>query len=372
MHVEMSIDQMFSLRPAMGLSEYKGPLDNLFLTGASNASGRWHYGRIRTQRRARRAEAPRLRQAMTPDARRYARQITLPDVGTEGQQRLAGASVFVVGAGGLGAPALHHLVASGVGTVAFADFDRVDVSNLHRQTLYASDDVGRLKAEAAADRLRAVNPEVDVRPHAVKLTAANAAVLIGPHDVVLDGSDSFATRYVVNDASVATGTPTVFASVSQFSGQASVFGAENGPCYRCLFPSPPPPGLVPNCEDGGVLGVAPSLLGTIQAAEALKWVLGIGTPLVGRLLLVDLLDLSFREITVDRDPECATCGRGASEPATDTAPGDVTADELRRRLAGASPPLLLDVRQPEERAGGPHRRAGDPAGRGGGPGRRNP
>ncbi|MEL7362311.1 MAG: HesA/MoeB/ThiF family protein, partial [Bacteroidota bacterium] len=213
---------------------------------------------------------------------RYARQVRLPEVGVDGQERLQEGSALVVGAGGLGAPALHHLVASGVGRVGVIEFDTVDLTNLHRQTLYSTDDVGRPKLEAARDRLHAINPDVVVEAHEGRLSAANADLLIGSYDLVLDGSDTFSTRYAVNDASVRTSTPNVFASVSQFSGQASIFGTENGPCYRCLFPEPPPPDLIPNCEDGGVLGVVPSLLGTIQAAEAIKWMLGVGSSLVGR------------------------------------------------------------------------------------------
>lgn len=289
-----------------------------------------------------------------PTGLRYARQLRLPGVGLDGQQRLAEASVLVVGAGGLGAPALHHLVASGVGRVGFVEFDHVDVTNLHRQTLYATGDVGRPKAEAARDRLAAVNPEVAIEAHPVRLTAANADALVSQYDLVLDGSDTFGTRYVVNDASVRTGTPNVFASVSQFSGQISVFGTETGPCYRCLFPDPPPPGLIPNCEDGGVLGVVPSLLGTLQATEALKWILGIGDPLVGRLLLIDTLTMDVREIAVERDPACPACGRAGGRretPAPDALPDDITAAELRSRLDSAAP-VLVDVREaPEHHAG---------------------
>jgi adenylyltransferase/sulfurtransferase len=284
------------------------------------------------------------------DALRYARQIRLPDVGIEGQRRLAGAAVLVVGAGGLGAPALHHLVASGVGRVGFVEFDHVDVTNLHRQTLYTTSDVGRPKAEAARDRLEAINPEITVEAHPVRLGAGNAEALLADYDLVLDGSDTFATRYVVNDASVRTGTPNVFASVSQFSGQISVFGTETGPCYRCLFPDPPPPDLIPNCEDGGVLGVVPSLFGTLQAAEALKWLLEIGTPLVGRLLMIDALTMDVREIAVDRDPQCPTCGDAPARRApTDnrTEPAEITVAELRARNE-TDPPVLVDVREASE------------------------
>ena len=289
-----------------------------------------------------------------PDPLRYARQIRLPEVGPDGQRRLADASVLVVGAGGLGAPALHHLVASGVGRVGFVEFDHVDVTNLHRQTLYATGDVGRPKAEAARQRLEAINPDVQVEAHALRLAADNAESLIGDYDLVLDGSDTFATRYVVNDASVRTRTPNVFASVSQFSGQISVFGTETGPCYRCLFPDPPPPDLIPNCEDGGVLGVVPSLLGTLQATETLKWILGIGEPLVGRLLLVDVLAMDIREIAVERDPGCPACGDRPVRPTPSASPEgatEITVAELRART-GESAPVLVDVREAAEHHAG--------------------
>ena len=284
------------------------------------------------------------------DTLRYARQIRLPDVGVEGQRRLAEAAVLVIGAGGLGAPALHHLVASGVGRVGFVEFDHVDVTNLHRQTLYATSDVGRPKAEAARDRLEAINPEITVEAHPVRLGAGNAEALLADYDLVLDGSDTFATRYVVNDASVRTGTPNVFASVSQFSGQISVFGTDTGPCYRCLFPDPPPPDLIPNCEDGGVLGVVPSLFGTLQAAEALKWLLEIGTPLVGRLLMIDALTMDVREIAVHRDPQCPACGDAPARRAprdSRAEPPEITVAELRA-WDETDPPVLVDVREASE------------------------
>lgn len=290
---------------------------------------------------------------MSPDdTLRYARQIRLPEVGLEGQERLAEASALVIGAGGLGAPALHHLVASGVGRVGFVEFDEVDLTNLHRQTLYATPDVGRPKAEAARERLESVNPGVRVEAHAARLTPSNADALLSSYDVVLDGSDTFATRYAVNDASVRTATPNVFASVSQFSGQASVFGTEHGPCYRCLFPDPPPPDLIPNCEDGGVLGVVPSLMGLIQASEALKLLLGIGEPLVGRLLMLGVLRMEVREISVERDPACPACGRDPRVPLPSVeGPTEITAAELRDQLRVARP-RLLDVREASERRPG--------------------
>ena len=279
---------------------------------------------------------------------RYARQLRLPEVGDRGQRRLARASVLVVGAGGLGSPALHHLVASGVGTVGIVEFDTVDVSNLHRQTLFSSHDLGIPKLDAAVRRLTQVNDGVTLVAHPTRLTSDNADALVGAYDVVLDGSDTFATRYAVNDASVATRTPLVYASVNQFSGQASVFGTETGPCYRCLFPDPPPPGLIPNCEDGGVLGVVPSILGSIQATEALKLILGIGDPLIGRLLLFDALAMEFREIQFASDPDCPACGpdRRATDHAE--APREITVAELYRRLTDGDAPVLVDVREGSE------------------------
>ena len=275
----------------------------------------------------------------------------LDDVGEAGQKRLTNASVLVIGAGGLGSPALQHLAGSGVGSLGIVEYDQVDLSNLHRQTLYTTKDVGRPKVDAALARLSAVNPLVDIKVHPFKLDASNATQLFEDYDLVLDGSDTFSTRYVVNEASVRTRTPNVFASVSQFSGQASVFGTEDGPCYRCLFPAPPPAGLIPNCDEGGVLGVVPALLGTIQATEALKLILGIGTSLVGRLLLVDALDLTTREIAIERDPGCRACGSG--ERLVDERPvEEVTAARLREELASSSPPHLLDVRTDAERVEG--------------------
>ena len=225
----------------------------------------------------------------------------------------------------------------------------MDVSNLHRQTLFSTDDVGTPKLDAAVRRLAAINPEVTLEPHAGRLNVQNADALISQYDVVVDGSDTFTTRYLVNDASVATGTPNVYASVGQFSGQASVFGVENGPCYRCLFPEPPPAGLVPNCEDGGVLGVVPSLFGTIQATEALKLLLSIGDPLVGRLLLLDALAMEAREITFARDPACPGCGPDARRMDVATAP-EVSVADLRDLLTRDASLVLLDVRSESEHA----------------------
>jgi adenylyltransferase/sulfurtransferase len=242
------------------------------------------------------------------ELRRYSRQITLPAIGLDGQQRLARASAAVVGVGGLGTPAAIYLVAAGVRRVGLIDPDIVDPSNLHRQPMYGTSDIGAIKVERACTRLRDLNPHVEVRAHPVALTSANALDLLGRYDVVVDGTDSFATRYLVNDACVLLGRPNVYASVLKFEGQLSVFAVGDGPCYRCLFPEPPPPGTVPNCEQAGVLGVLPGLMGTLQAAEALKFLLGTGELTVGRLLLVDALHMRFRSIDVRRDPQCPACG----------------------------------------------------------------
>lgn len=284
----------------------------------------------------------------TLDRHRYARQLSLTEVGEAGQRRLAEASVLVIGAGGLGSPVLHHLVASGVGTVGIVEFDTVDVSNLHRQTLYSSHDVGEPKVDASSRRLLAVNPEVRIVPHAVQLHPENSDDLLASYDLVIDGSDTFTTRYAVNDAAVRAGIPLVYASVSQFSGQASVFGWKGGPCYRCLFPDPPPPGLIPSCEEGGVLGVVPALMGTIQATEALKVILEIGEPLSGRLLLFDALSMEFRELHIDRDPNCPMCGDQPRRVQSNSIP-EVTSTMLREYLGSSTPPVLLDVREAKER-----------------------
>lgn len=291
-----------------------------------------------------------------PPPDRYHRQVLLPEVGRGGQERLARSSVLVVGVGGLGTPAATYLVAAGVGRVGLVDPDRVDETNLHRQVLYTTDDVGEPKVEAAARRLGALNPDVDLVRHPARLDAGNALDLVGAYDLVLDGTDTFATRYLVNDAAVLAGTPNVFASVSRFDGQAAVFGAPGGPCYRCLFPAPPPAGLVPSCAEGGVLGVLPGLLGTVQATEALKMLLGAGDPLVGRLLLVDALGMAFRTLAVDRDPACPVCGDHPtiSHPAPTVPMASVpetTVRDLKDRIDAGDRPFILDVREPDEYEG---------------------
>ncbi len=285
------------------------------------------------------------------DSLRYARQMALPEIGTQGQERLSSARAVVIGAGGLGSPALHHLVATGVGTVGVVEFDTLDITNLHRQTLYSSDDVGRDKLGAAVDRLRAINPDVRIVSHAQAFDADSSDQILSQYDIAIDGSDTFSTRYAASDASVRVGIPLVYASVGQFSGQASVFGWNGGPCYRCLFPEPPPEGLIPTCEGGGVLGVVPSIMGTIQAAEALKVILGIGDPLSGRLMLFDALSMTAREVLFDRDHECAACGVGRKKKqnAITEAITEISSADARAALSSDTPPHLLDVREAAER-----------------------
>jgi adenylyltransferase/sulfurtransferase len=246
---------------------------------------------------------------LSPEERgRYARHLILPEVGEEGQRRLKRARVLCVGAGGLGSPLTLYLAAAGVGTIGLADFDVVDASNLQRQILYGSGDIGRSKLTAAAERLTDVNPNVRIERFEERLTSENALGIVREFDVVADGTDNFPTRYLVNDACVLTGRPNVYASVFKFEGQVSVFWAEKGPCYRCLFAEPPPPGLVPSCAEGGVLGILPGLLGTMQAVETLKLLLGVGETLIGRLVLADALSMRFRELRIRKNPDCAVCG----------------------------------------------------------------
>jgi adenylyltransferase/sulfurtransferase len=296
---------------------------------------------------------------------RYARHLILEEVGPDGQRRLKGSSVLLVGAGGLGAPVAAYLTAAGVGRLTIVDFDRVDDSNLQRQVLFSTADVGRPKVEAARERLRGINPHVDVRTVDARFDTGNGLGLVRDHDVVIDGTDNFPTRYLVNDACVLAGRPNVYGSVFRFEGQASVFGAGRGPCYRCLHPEPPPPGAVPNCVEGGVLGVLPAIVGSIQATEAIKILLGRGEPLFGRLLLIDALELRFREIAIRRIPDCPVCGdapsirtleSGAaadacaaeSVPEDAARPFDVTPEQVAARIARGDDLVLLDVRTPME------------------------
>ena len=305
---------------------------------------------------------PILPELSNEELRRYARHLILPEVGPEGQRRLKAARVLVVGAGGLGSPLALYLAAAGVGTLGLVDFDVVDASNLHRQTLFGTPDVGRPKLAAAAERLRAMNPNLRIEPFEQRLTSANALAIVRAFDVVADGTDNFPTRYLVNDACVLEGKPNVYASVFRFEGQASVFWAAKGPCYRCLFAEPPPPGLVPSCAEGGVLGVLPGLLGTMQAAETLKLILGAGDPLIGRLVLVDALGMRFRELKIRKNPDCVVCGSKPTvtslidyeafcgeTPAVPAAAADeATVEELREKRDRGDRFVLLDVREAHE------------------------
>jgi adenylyltransferase/sulfurtransferase len=301
----------------------------------------------------------------TDEIQRYARHLILPDVGLDGQLRVKSARVLVVGAGGLGSPVALYLAAAGVGTLGLVDFDDVDVSNLQRQILHGTKDIGRSKLESARARLRDVNPHVRVETHDTRLTSANALEIIGGYDIVVDGTDNFATRYLTNDACVLLGKPNVYGSIFRFEGQASVFGVKDGPCYRCLFPEPPPPGSVPSCAEGGVLGVLPGIVGTIQATETIKLILGIGETLAGRLLLIDALSMQFRAMTLRKDPACPACGTRTITALIDYdefcgAPGvddaqdvddvvEITPRDLAARLSRGDDTFdLIDVREPGE------------------------
>jgi molybdopterin/thiamine biosynthesis adenylyltransferase/rhodanese-related sulfurtransferase len=295
---------------------------------------------------------------------RYSRHLIMPEVAMEGQQKLKAACVLCVGTGGLGSPLAMYLAAAGVGTLGLVDFDVVDLTNLQRQIIHTTADVGRPKLDSAAEKLAAINPFVNVRKFETRLSSANALDIIRQFDIVADGTDNFPTRYLVNDACVLTGKPNVYASIFRFEGQASVFAAERGPCYRCLYPEPPPPGLVPSCAEGGVLGILPGLLGVIQATEVIKLILGSGEPLIGRLLLVDALGMRFRELHLRKNPECPVCGtnptirelidyqefcgiRGEETPASSDVP-EISAEELKAKLDAGDDVFMLDVREPHE------------------------
>jgi molybdopterin/thiamine biosynthesis adenylyltransferase/molybdopterin converting factor small subunit len=243
---------------------------------------------------------------------RYSRHLIMPEVGLEGQGKLKSASVLIIGAGGLGTPSSMYLAAAGVGRIGIVDFDNIEKSNLHRQVLYSERDIGKSKADIARQRLLEINPNISVEVHKVRLDSSNALEILGAYDIILDGTDNFPTRYLVNDACVLLGKPNVYASIFRFEGQASVFYAREGPCYRCLYPEPPPPGLVPSCAEGGVLGVLPGIMGSIQAAEAIDLILGKGKPLIGRLLLFDALDMTFKELKLRKSPSCLICGPNAT------------------------------------------------------------
>ena len=296
---------------------------------------------------------------------RYSRHLIMPEVGMEGQLKLKQAKVLCVGAGGLGAPLGLYLAAAGVGRIGLIDFDTVDFTNLQRQVLFGTADVGKPKIAAAAARLRDLNPEIQIDSFETHLTSENALEIFKDYDLIVDGTDNFPTRYLVNDACVLLGKPNVYGSIFRFEGQITIFGFPGGPCYRCLYPEPPPPGLVPSCAEGGVLGVLPGIVGTIQAAETLKLILGKGEPLVGRLLLFDALGMRFRELKLRKNPECAVCGshrtitqlidyeqfcgiRGEEAPAPQTSVPDITPRELKARLDRGDDLYILDVREPHE------------------------
>ena len=295
---------------------------------------------------------------------RYSRHLILPEVGVEGQLELKQARVLCIGAGGLGSPVALYLAAAGVGTLGIVDFDIVDLTNLQRQIIHGTADVGRSKLDSAAETIASINPNIDVRKFETRLTSANALDILRDFDLVVDGTDNFATRYLVNDSCVLLGKPNVYGSIFRFEGQASVFATKDGPCYRCLYPEPPPPGVVPSCAEGGVLGILPGLVGVIQATEAIKLILGSGESLVGRLLMVDALSMRFRELKVRKNPDCPVCGdhptvtelidyeqfcgvRGTERPATATM-RDMTPEELKQRLDAGDDLFVLDVREPNE------------------------
>ena len=293
--------------------------------------------------------------------RRYARHVILPEVGMAGQKKICAASVLCVGAGGLGSPLASYLAAAGVGRIGIVDFDVVDESNLQRQILHGTENVGRLKTESARERLQSLNPGITIELHPFKLTSENALDLVARYDIVVDGTDNFPTRYLVNDACVLSGKPNVYGSIFRFEGQASVFAPRlGGPCYRCLFPEPPPPGSVPSCAEGGVLGVLPGVIGTIQATEILKLILGIGTTLLNRLLLFDALEMKFRELKLRRDPQCPACGDHPTiTTLTDMAPvcditgamnpDEVTVQDMKKALDDPALGIkVIDVREPDE------------------------
>ncbi len=298
---------------------------------------------------------------------RYSRHLILPEVGVEGQKKLLKSSVLCIGAGGLGSPVALYLAAAGVGKIGIVDFDVVDFSNLQRQIIHGESTLGELKAESAKKRIRDLNSDVDVSIHNERLTSENAMEIIRDYDVVVDGTDNFATRYLVNDACVLLGKPNVYGSIFRFDGQVSVFDAKRGPCYRCLYPEPPPPGLVPSCAEGGVLGILPGIVGAMQAAETVKIILGAGEPLVGRLLFVDVLEMAPRELKLRKDKSCPICGDSPTitelidyeqfcgipigdESAEQSAvgPNEISIEEFKRVWNGDSKPLLVDVREPHE------------------------
>src|SRR5437762_7363793 len=296
---------------------------------------------------------------------RYSRHLIMPEVGMEGQLKLKNARVLLIGTGGLGAPLGLYLAAAGVGKLGLVDFDVVDFTNLQRQVTFGTSDVGKHKSEAARARLANLNPDIEIQSFETQLTSANALELFKDFDIIVDGTDNFPTRYLVNDACILLGKPNVYGSIFRFEGQASVFGMPDGPCYRCLYPEPPPPGLVPSCAEGGVLGILPGLVGVIQATEVVKLILGTGDPLIGRLLLVDALGMKFRELKLRKNPECPVCGthptvtklidyqqfcgiRGEEQKVSNEAIPQIQPEELKRRLDAGENIFILDVREPHE------------------------
>ena len=296
---------------------------------------------------------------------RYSRHLIMPEVGIEGQQKLNDAGILLIGAGGLGSPLGLYLAAAGVGRLGIVDFDTVDFTNLQRQIIHGTEDVGRLKVESAAARIRSINPDVEVKTFNTKLSRDNIEGLIKDYDVVIDGTDNFPTRYLVNDACVFQKKPNVYGSIFRFDGQATVFAPFQGPCYRCLYPEPPPPGMVPSCAEGGVLGVLPGIIGVIQATEAIKLIIGKGEPLIGRLLLYNALKMEFREVRLQRDPSCPVCGEhptvkafidydefcglGRGDAAvSEHSEYDLGPQEIKRLLEQDKKVVLLDVREPHE------------------------
>jgi molybdopterin/thiamine biosynthesis adenylyltransferase/rhodanese-related sulfurtransferase len=308
-----------------------------------------------------RPEAPLL---SNDEILRYSRHLIMPEVGMEGQQKLKAARVLCVGAGGLGSPLALYLGAAGVGTLGIVDFDVVDYTNLQRQIIHTTADVGRKKLDSAAEKLKSINPFLNILKFETRLSSDNALELFRDFDIIADGTDNFPTRYLVNDASVLTGKPNVYGSIFRFEGQASVFATKDGPCYRCLYSDPPPPGLVPSCAEGGVLGILPGLVGVIQATEVIKLILGKGDPLIGRLLLIDALGMKFRELKLRKNPDCPACGthrtitklidynefcgiRG-EEKAVEAGVPEIQVEELKRRLDAGEDLFVLDVREPHE------------------------
>jgi sulfur-carrier protein adenylyltransferase/sulfurtransferase len=316
-----------------------------------------------------RAQAHQLPTLTNDEVKRYSRHLIMPEVGVEGQRKLKAGKVLCIGAGGLGSPAALYLAAAGVGTLGIVDFDAVDVSNLQRQILHSTADIGRSKLASAKEKLHALNPEIRIDTFETALSSENALELFEPYDIILDGTDNFPTRYLVNDACVLLGKPNAYGSIFRFEGQASVFATKQGPCYRCLYPEPPPPGLVPSCAEGGVLGVLPGMIGVIQATEAIKLILGVGEPLIGRFLIYDALRMRFRELKLKKDPDCPVCGThptvtrlidyeqfcgvapAAAEQTTVTQatnPAEISAVELKQRLDRGDKLRIVDVREPNE------------------------